>query len=790
MEFLLTDLRFAIRQLFRHRGYTLAAVLTLGLGLGASTAIFSVVSGVVLRPLPFPKPADLVTLCERHPSVEGFCVASPPNVEDWRAAATLREIGIARSWGFRVSVGGRAESVDGGLATAGYFAALGVRPALGRLMRPDEYGPSRRVVVLSDALWRTRFGGDSTLVGRTIALDGDPHLVIGVLPPALQIPQLEWVELWASLPFDPQDEENRRWRGFQIVARLAPGATRDAATAELATIARRLGDQYPETNREWGVAVLDLRESLVGDVRTRLFVFLGAVGLVLLLGCANLANMTLARTANRTQELAVRSALGATRARLARLLLLESGLVSLAGAALGVVLAGWGVDFFVALAPPGIPRLSDVGVDGRVLIFALGLTALTALLIGGVPAFQGARADLAPHLHSARIVRGSGRGALVSVGAAIAVTLLAGAALLGRAFTHLMAWDPGFERRGVAVAWTSVSPGTYPDVSAVRTAYATALEAVRALPGVQSASLASAGPLFGGTETGMARAAGSTDSAVVRWYDVGPDYFTTLGVPLRAGRDFTAADRDGAAPVGIVNQTLARRLWPGRSPIGERLETTEVGSALTVVGVVADVRPFQPDQPARPEVYWPFFQQTRWGAHVVVRTRAGAPSVAVALRERLREVSAELEPFQVSTFDDLMKGRLVSPRFNLLLLGSFAAVALLMAAIGTAGLVAYRVSHRVREIGIRLALGATAGGVVGRFVLDGGRLVAVGVGAGALGAFALSRFLRAMLADVSPTDPVAFGAVIAGMLAIGLVAAWIPARRASRIPPQEALRAE
>jgi hypothetical protein len=257
------------------------------------------------------------------------------------------------------------------------------------------------VVVLSDAVWRTRFGGDSTLVGRTLALDGDPHLVIGVLPPGLQIPHLEWVELWASLPFDPRDEDNRRWRGFQTVARLAPGTTRDAAAAELTAIARRLGELYPETNRDWSVAVLDLRESLVGDVRSRLFVFLGAVGLVLLLGCANLANMTLARTANRTQELAVRSALGATRARLARLLLFESALVSLAGAGLGVALAGWGVDFFVALAPPGIPRLADIGVDWRVLSFALGLTAFTALLIGGVPALQGARADLAPHLHAA-----------------------------------------------------------------------------------------------------------------------------------------------------------------------------------------------------------------------------------------------------------------------------------------------------------------------------------------------------------------------------------------------------
>jgi predicted permease len=321
--------------------------------------------------------------------------------------------------------------------------------------------------------------------------------------------------------------------------------------------------------------------------------------------------------------------------------------------------------------------------------------------------------------------------------------------------------------------------------------YAQALEAVRAVPGVASASLASAGPLFGGTETGTARTAGpGADSTVVRWYDVGPDYFATLGVALRAGRDFTAADRDGAMPVAIVNETLARRLWPGRTPIGERLVTTWSGREMTVVGVVADVRPFQPDQAVRPEVYWPFFQSTRWGAHVVVRSPGAVAGLTAALRDRLREVAAELEPSRVSTLNDLVAGRLVSPRFNALLLASFAGVALLLAAIGTAGLVAYRVSHRVREIGIRLALGATAPEIVGHFVREGGLLVGVGVGVGAAGALALTRFLRAMLAGTSPTDPTTFLAVIAGMLGIGLGAAWIPALRASRIAPQEALRAE
>jgi putative ABC transport system permease protein len=792
MESLLSDVRLTLRQLARQRGFTIAAILTLGLALGATTAIFSVVSGVLLRPLPYPSPSELVTICERHPTVEGFCIASPPDVEDWRTqATTLRQIGIARDWPLRITFGDRAESVYGGLATGGAFAALGLRPALGRLMAPDEYGPAHRVVVLSHEMWRTRFGADSGVVGRTILLDGEAATVIGVLPPSGEVPQIEGVQVWASLPFDPRDEENRSWRGFTVFARLAPGATRASATAELGAIARRLGETHPGTNAGWGVAVVGLRDSLVGGVRRRLLVFLGAVGLVLLLGCVNLANLMLARATNRGPEMAIRTAIGATRARLARLLLLESVLLSVAGALLGIALASWGVDLFRSLAPSGIPRLADVGVDWRVLLFAIGLTALTALVIGAVPALRGARADLAGQLHTSRVARGNGRGVLVAAETAIAVMLLAGAALLGRTFARLTDWTPGFERDGLLLAWTGVSPGTYKDVGSVRALYAQALDAVRAIPGVASASLGSGGPLFGGDETGTARAAGSAgDSTVVLWRDVGPDYFATLGVALRAGRDFNAADRAGTAPVAIVNETAARRLWPDRDPIGERLVMTEDGLEFTVVGVAPDIPSFQPDLPVRPQVFWPFFQLTRWGSFVIVRARGTPPGLGNAIRARLRDVSSELEPARVSVLNDLVGRRLVSPRFNALLLGSFAGVALLLAAIGITGLVAYQVARRGREIGIRLALGATQGRVVTQFVREGFLLVAVGVALGTVGALALTRFLGSMLAGTSPTDPVAFGAVIVVMLAIGVVAAWTPARRATRVDPLRALRAE
>lgn len=793
MDVLLHDLRLTIRQLTRRKGYAVSAALTLALALGATTAVFSVVNGVLLRPLPFPEADRLITICERHPSVEGFCIASPPDVEDWQdASATLLSVGIARDWPVRITAPEGVETYYGGMASHGTFAALGVQPALGRVMGPEEHGPGGQVVVLSDALWRSRFAADPAVVGRPIPVDGEPMTVVGVLAPGTEVPHLEGVQIWVSPPFDPRDEETRGWRGFATVARLAPGATPAAAAAELSTIAGRLALRYPETNAGWRIEVMGLRESLVGGVQRRLLVFLGAVGLVLLLGCVNLANLVLARASAREPELAVRSAIGAGGAQIARLVLIESLLIAGAGAALGVLLASWGVDLFRAVAPPGIPRLDEVGVDWRVLVFALALTALTTVVIGAMPALRAARADLASPLRMTRAARGAGRGALVVAETAIAVMLLAGAALLGRSFMQLSRWDPGFARDRVLVAWTGVSQGTYPDVEAVRALYADALDAVRSLPGVAAVSLTSGGSLFGGEEPGMARAGGPAgDSTVVLWRNVGPGYLETLGQALVAGRDIAESDRAGTAPVAIVNETAARRLWPGRSPIGERFEMTEMGRTFTVVGVAADIPALDPDDPVRPEVYWPYFQLSRWGAYVVIRTAAAPPpGLATAVRERLAEVSPELEPARVSVLEDLLGRRLVSPRFNALLLGGFSGVALLLAAVGIAGLIAYRVTHHVREIGIRLALGATETGVVRGFVWEGGRLVLAGIVLGTVGALLLTRFLLSLLAGTSPTDPVVFGVVVTGMLAIGLGAAWIPARRASRVDPLTALRTE
>lgn len=789
---LLNDLRFTTRQLIRQPAYTAAAVLSLGLAIGATTTTFSVVSGVVLRRLPFPAPSRLVTICERHPSVEGFCIASPPDVEDWRRyTPAFQEIGLARDWSMRLGSGDDAGEVYAGIATGGFFRALGVQPALGRLITDDEYGAARRVVVLSDELWRTRFGADRAVLGRTVLLDGAPAMVVGVLPAGLRVPHLEDIRLWASLPFDPHDEDNRHWRGFITVARLAPGVSRAAATAQLTAVAHRLAAAHPATNRGWGVEIVDLRDSLVGEVRARLLVFLGAVGLVLLLGCVNLTNLMLARTTTREHEMAVRRAIGASQGQLRRLLLLESMVLSLAGAAVGVLVATWGVRFFVAVSPPGIPRLAEVAVDWRVLLFALGLSGLTTIVIGSAPALAGGRADLAARLHSSRVARRGSAGALVIAETAIAVVLLAGAGLLGRTFVRLTAWDPGFDRQGLVVAWTSVSTGTFTTPAAVGALYRGALDAVRALPGVARASITSGGPLFGGEEPGMAHAAGArSDSTVVSWRDVGPDYFATIGISLRAGREFTAADRVGQPPVAVVNETAARRLWPGQPALGQRFTIAAMEGELTVVGVAADVPPLRPDAPVRPEVYWPYFQAPRWGAYVVARGRGGAAALAAPLRARLRDVSPELEPAQVTGYPTIVHRRIVSPRFNVLLLGGFASVAVLLAAVGITGLVAYRVNRRTREIGIRLALGAGPAAVVGRFLREGAVLVGVGTLLGVAGAAAVTRLLGTMLAGTSPTDPATFGVVIVGMLGIGLAATWMPARRASRVDPLEALRGE
>jgi putative ABC transport system permease protein len=789
------DIRYVLRALRQSPTFTLAAVATLALSIGATTAIFSTVNGIVLRPLPFPAADRLVLLCERHPSVAGFCIGSPPDAADWAAQSkSLEAVGIARDWPFLAKDETGSETLDGGIATASFFRVLGVRPALGRLFTSADEGAGR-VVVLSHELWQTHFGADRAIVGRTITLDGAPHTVIGVLPAGLVLPQLGGIALWAPLPFDQRLEDNRQWRGFKVYGRLAPGVSLARAQDELDRIAAGLAEKYPATNRGWTVRVADLRAQVVGSVQRALLVLLGAVGFVLLIGCANVANLLLARITHRGRELAVRAALGAGRWAALRLVLCESLVLAGLGGGAGFLLSFWGLAAFVRLAPAGIPRLHEVTMDTRVLVFALGISGLASLLFGAVGFARAARLNLGEALHGRDVAparRVGVRGALVIAETALALMLLTGAGLLLKSFSRLAQWHPGFDVEHVTTTWLLASDTKYPTPAQVAALWARAADEMRTLPGVVSVGEASAGPLFGGTETGgfrvVGRATGASDSATARWYDVGGDYFATLGVPLLRGRGFAPADVAGAPGVAVINDAMARRYWPGQDALGQQVVMAD--RTMTIVGVVGDVQPLNPDAAVPPEIYWPNRQAGRWATYLILRTAGSPAGIERLARRRLQQLDPDLS---VSTFQTLgarFARQLVYPRFVTLLMGTFAAIALLLAAVGVYGVVAYGVTRRTREIGIQMALGATQGDVVRRFVRQGMLLAAAGVGLGAAGALAITPVLRGLLAGVPPGDPVTLLTVAAVLGLVALAASYVPARRASAVSAMEALRSE
>jgi predicted permease len=802
MTAMLQDLRYALRQLAKHPGFTLAAVVTLALGVGANTALFSVVHGVLLAPLAFPDADRLVSICETNEVTRGFCVASPPDVADWtEQSRTIERIGLARSWAFTLADPSGREGITGGYATPGFFAALGVQPALGRLFADGETGPDRGdLVVLTDAVWRRRFGADSGVVGRAVSLDGRPYTIIGVLPAETRIPNLGMVELWTPLPFSPRDESNRNWRGFRVVARLAPGVTVAETARELGVIQQRLATAYPATNEGWGVTVSSLHETVVGDVRPTLMLLLGAVGFVLIIACVNVAGLTLARATGREHEFAVCAALGAGRWPLVRRLLAEGGVLGVLGGGIGIAIAVWGVGMFTALAPPGIPRLDEVRVDLPVLAFAVGVSLLAAFLATVIPALRMARAAPADVLRESgdgRVVgtRRRTRDLLVASEIGIALMLLVSALLLTRSFARLVSWSPGFEQEHVLTFWSFVSSGDFPTAAAVVSAYQRAEEAAHGVPGVRAVGMTSAGPLFGGEETEPFQivgreSGGTTANPVVRWYNVDPGYFEALGIALQRGRAIEPTDVAQSEPVAVINATMARRYWPDEDPVGQSVRLPNRNRVVQVVGIVADVPPLTPGEPVRPELYLPFSQATRLASYFVVRTTSDPASVSAAVRARVADAVPAMNLRDFATLPDRLGRQLVRPRFTLVLVASFALAALLLAAIGTYGAIAYLVGRRTREIGVRIALGADRRRVV-RLVVGRGMLpVLVGIAVGLAGALATTGVIRSLVPGVGPRDPVAFGGAALVLGVVGWLAAYLPAHRASRVDPMEALRHE
>ncbi|MEJ2216139.1 MAG: ABC transporter permease [Gemmatimonadota bacterium] len=796
MSVLLAEAKHAFRALMKRPLFTGVAVLTLAVGIGANTAIFSVVRGVLLRPLPFERSDRLVRICETNPQVGSYCVASPPNVMDWRAASrTLSEIGLGRDWPFHLRADGKQATIAGGLATAGFFRALRVKPALGRLIEPEDVVPGRHVVVLDHRLWADRFGSDPGIVGRRVELDGEPYTVVGVLPAGFEVPGLEYVRLWRPLHFDPRAEENRIWRGFQVIGRMADGVSLTQTRSELETIRARLAAEHPATNKGWGIRVESLRDSMVASVRPALLVFTGAVALVLLIVCANLANLLLARSVSRRQEMAVRAALGGSRRRLAVQVLTEGALLSLLGGVGGVLLAVWGVDGLLALVPGGMPRAENVAVDGSVLVFALGLSLLTTFLFATLPALRGARVELAQALKTGqRSVSADGgrlRAGLVVVEIALALTLLVDAGLLARSFGALSGWDPGFDRQNLVTFSLYLPHEKYTSHAQVVDFWRRARQQLGTVPGVTSVGAVSAGPLFGGVETdefvmeGHTSTPGSNPS--VTYHDASPGYLETLGVQLLRGRMINDGDVDGGPHVAVVNEAMAR-LWPDDNPVGAHLRLLQNHWEGEIVGVVRDINPLVPGTAAKPQLYWPLQQKGRPFVYFVLRTSVDPGSVVPAVRARLAQLDPDLQPGTFRTLNDWVGTRLVRPRFNMLLVGLFSFIALLLATTGIYGVLAYIVARRSREIGLRMALGAGQRRVALEVLARGSRLTAFGIAGGLVLAFATSRFLASLLFGVRPTDPVTFFAVALLLAAVALLATYLPARRASRLDPMEVLR--
>lgn len=798
------DAAFALRQLRKVPAFALIAIFTLALGIGATTAIFSLLNAVVLKPLPFFEPERLVFLWTTQRGEDRS--TSPGNyLEFKRSLRSVEALAASQNASFNLVEGdGSPERIDGGRATAGYFETFGIRPILGRTFTPAEDAPGReRVVVLAYRLWRERFGGSPRALGQVLHLNGLPYTVIGVMPAAFSLRAMD-ARLWVPLALPPEDATNYGNSYLTVRGRLRPGVTQKAAEAEMAGVVSRLRQLDPAANTDKGARLEPYLDRLLGGYRLRLLILLGAVGCVLLIGCVNVANLLLARGAARAREIAIRAALGAGRRRIIRQLLTESLVLSLAGALLGLLLATLGLKGLIAISPPGVPRLEAAGIDATALACALGLGVLSTLVSGLVPALRSARPDLQGMLKEGGRSLGAGsprdrvRMGLLITEVALALVLLAGAGLLIRSGLALQKVELGFDPAGVLTAQVSLPETSPPDPDQAVAAVERMVAGLARRPGVESAAAVSILPLSGNdTASRLAiesqpRQQGEEIHGSSR--EVTDNYFRVLGIPIVRGRGFTAADRKGAPQVAIVNQTLARQAWPGADPVGQRLAYTgdETGADwIEVVGVVGDVRLGNLDSEVRPAFYVPMAQsrlpREDLSVALVARTGGDPAGLAPSLRSAVHEVDPRLPVYDVATFDEIRSFSTATERFNRLMLTALGVIGLLLAAIGIYGVIAWFVSQRTQEIGLRMALGATQGRVLGMVTWQAFRPVLAGLAVGVVGALAATRVLSGLLFGVTATDPLTFAGVLAVLATAALVASWVPARRAARVDPTRAL---
>jgi putative ABC transport system permease protein len=813
MENFWQDVRYGLRMLLKSPSVSIVATIALALGIGANTAIFSVVNAVLLRPLPFANSDQLMMVWETDATrgqVRG--AASYLNFSDWRDQNHVFErLASYHNNDFIMTGRGESTRLQGAVVNADLFPLLGVAPSIGRGFMPDEDKPGEggRVVVLSQALFQKRFNSDPNVINQPMVLDGRNYTIVGVMPDAFQFPiQNDPVELWTTVAIDREGEdpvtEERGAHYINVIGRLKPGVRREQAQAEMTAISARLEQQYPEKNLHKTIALEPALEALVGNIRPALLILLGAVGCVLLIACANVANLLLARAMMRYKEMAIRSALGASRGRIVRQLLTESLLLSLTGGTLGLFLAVWWADLLVALGKQNIPRALQVGLDWRVLVFTLAVSVLTGIVFGLVPALHSSKTELTESLKEGG--RGSGdgarrnriRGLLVVSELAIAFVLLVGSGLLIQSFWRLYQVSPGFEPQNLLTMVVSIPEVKYP-TERQEHFFRELLTRVRALPGVRSASAVTPLPLSGemyriSFETeGRPVAKGDLPSS--DFFVIDDNYFKTLGVSILKGRDFNERDTEKATPVIIVNETFARKFFPNEDPVGKRIKpgisvNDDKPAMREIVGVVSTVRNRNLSSDLRagyfvPSTQIPFNQMT-----LVVRTTTDPHTLVTAVQNEVRAMDQELPVFNVKTMEEYISATVAAPRFNTTLLVIFASVALVLTIVGLYGVMSYSVAQRTNEIGIRMALGAQTRDVLRLIVSQGFKLVLLGLALGMVGAFALMRVLASLLFGVSARDPYTFGAVAIVLASVALLACYIPARRASRVDPLQALRYE
>jgi putative ABC transport system permease protein len=811
MQALWQDLRYGARMLMKNPGFTLIAVLTLGLGIGANTAIFSVVNALLLRPLPYAESERLALLSEKSRTGERDSV-SYPNYADWRARSQSFE-GMAIGWpqNFTLSGGDGAARVPGYTLNWNFFPLLGVQPQLGRMFTEsdDRYGAAARTVIISHGFWQRRFGGELNVIGQTLRLTNEAYTVIGVLPPGFEYFAAADVVTPLGLilaPDSPHAGRGNRAFDFYAVARLKPGVTVAQANSEMAAIGGQLAREYPNEIEGSSAQAERLQDVMSESVRPSLWLLLGAVGFILLIACINVANLLLVRAAERQKELAVRLALGAGRWRIIRQLLSESLLIAALGGACGLLLGSWMLQGLLALAPAGIPQLSRVALDNGVLLFTLGLAVLTSLLFGLLPALQAAKTDLQTTLKDGgRLTTGASRDrlrkALLMAEVSLSLVLLTGAGLLVRSMWNLRHVDPGFKMDNLLTLRLRLEGEKY-HPQASRVFYDECLARVQALPGVRSAALTHSLPIDGSNWGGVFTVADKpaptrADLPESDRLRVSQNYFETMGIQLLRGRSFSAADTPDSAPVVVINETLARRIWPNEDPIGKRLkfglpedQDEESKPWREVVGVAGDVKMNGVDQATTLQTYLPYAQLPNQALGLVVRAERNPAALASAVEQAIHAIDKDLPVYAIFTLEQLLSNSLAERRLTLVLLASLAALALLLAAVGIYGVLSYAVRQRTHELGLRMALGAQARDVLALILKQGVKLTLSGIGVGLAAAFALTRWLESLLFGVRPTDALTFAAIALLLLLVALLACWIPARRATKVDPLIALRTE